>query len=267
MKTEVACTACGAAYLVDRAMLDGSGAVPCPACGQQMLRVLRQPSPEPDPGSASEPAAETPGPQPAATSPPAAGPVMHPVARGAAQAVARVPDPPPEAEREPPVPSSTVAAGGEEVVCPRCGLHFQPRPRPARTAEGGRKTVLVVEDNPYFIEIAQEALGERFNVRNARTFDEAWSALASGGIDLLVLDLTLDKGEGGRALLQQLGIKPCPILIFTARDESEMYGEEWDELRALGADDMVLKGMNVGETLTRKACELLDVDYDENGLA
>ena len=46
-----------------------------------------------------------------------------------------------------------------------------------------------------------------------------------------------------------------------------MYGREWDELQRLGADDMVLKGMNVGETLLRKASELLEVEVDDEGLS
>ena len=42
------------------------------------------------------------------------------------------------------------------------------------------------------------------------------------------------------------------------------YGESWDELRSLGADDLVRKGMNVGESLRRKVSALLGERWDED---
>jgi DNA-binding response OmpR family regulator len=122
--------------------------------------------------------------------------------------------------------------------------------------------VLVVEDMEYFREIARDALGEKYNVRTAKSAGEAQVAIAEGGIDLLVLDLTLDHSSGGESLLSQLQPKPCPILIFTAEDESEMYGDRWEELKSMGADDLVLKGMNVGDSLTKKVGELLGEPWD-----
>lgn len=256
MKTEVACTSCGSAYLVDRSLLDDTGSVPCPGCGQAMLRVLRQPGRaiEPSPKPVHEPAPEAvePPTPPSVQPAPARRFVVRP---SASQATARA-----VAPVDPPSP----AAQDRELVCPRCGLHFEPRERPAAETPADRHSVLVVEDNPYFAETVQNALRQRFEVRVAGSLSEAWSALAEGGIDLLVLDLVLGSGEESRALLEQLGEKPCPILVLTAQDETEMYGEAWSRLQRLGADDMVLKGINVGETLARKACELLGIEPDED---
>ena len=126
---------------------------------------------------------------------------------------------------------------------------------------GGR--VLIVEGMRYFQEIACEALSEEYEVIPASSATEARARLAEGGIDLMVLDLTLDGEDGGIKLLRGLSSKPCPILIFAAQDESEMYGDAWDELRKFGADDMVLKGMNVGESLARKVGALLGKPWDE----
>ena len=81
--------------------------------------------------------------------------------------------------------------------------------------------------------------GKRTARKTAATSADARSILAQGGIDLLVLDLTLDGCNAGRDLLVELQPKPCPILIFTAQDESEMYGESWEDLKRLGADDLV----------------------------
>jgi len=80
----------------------------------------------------------------------------------------------------------------------------------------------------------------------------------------MVLDLTLDGGEGGLDLLHELERKPCPVLIYTAQDESEMYGDQWDQLKRLGADDIVIKGLSVGDELIRKVGSLLGRIDDDN---
>ena len=55
----------------------------------------------------------------------------------------------------------------------------------------------------------------------------------------------------------------CPILIFTAKDESELYGDCWEELARLGADGLVIKGMNVSETLLRKVATMLGTPLED----
>jgi DNA-binding response OmpR family regulator len=127
----------------------------------------------------------------------------------------------------------------------------------AAPREGGRPTLLIVEDMDYFVEIARDALAGRYEVRTARTLGEARAALSGGGIDLLLLDITLAGGEDGLRLLREPPGKVCPVLLFTAQDESEMYGEGWDHLRSIGVDDVVIKGMNMGELLVRKVGALL----------
>jgi DNA-binding response OmpR family regulator len=147
-------------------------------------------------------------------------------------------------------------ARANEVCCPRCNLHFVPdaksKPKYVR-----RPTLLVVEDMEYFIEIARDALGGRYELKIARTLDEARALLLQGEIDLMLLDMTLEHGEDGLRLLREPPGKTCPVLLFTAQDESEMYGEGWAKLRALGVDDVVIKGMNMDEMLSRKVAEML----------
>lgn len=158
-------------------------------------------------------------------------------------------------------PAATAAA--EEVICPRCQLHFVPRVAQEQDPLSTRRTVLVVEDMEYFREIAKDALGELYEVKTADSPAEALRILGLGGIDLLVLDLSLEHTEDGLGLLTQLQPKPCPILIFTAEDEAEMYGERWEMLQQYGADDLVMKGMNVGEMLFKKVGDLLGVELEE----
>lgn len=242
MKIELRCPSCSERYLVERSMLPAEGGeMPCLECGSTIPVDIRDLEDRTAPGAGATTLA--PDPVPAAAAAPAAG-----VARAASTG-----------------PGS--GRGGEEVVCPRCKLHFVPRKAHAdavAAAQGGdRPTVLVVEDMDYFQEIARESLGARFEVRTAGTIDEARAALAAGGVDLMIIDLTLEGGDQGMALLRELQPKRFPILVFTAQDESEMYSGRWEELQALGADDLVRKGMNVGEVLLRKAADLLGIELAE----
>jgi CheY-like chemotaxis protein len=163
---------------------------------------------------------------------------------------------PPPAPKPPAVEPARARASANEVCCPRCNLHFVPdvRTKPRST---GRPTLLIVEDMEYFVEIARDALAGRYELKIARSLDEARALLLSGGIDLMLLDLTLEKGEDGLRLLREPPGKICPVLLFTAQDESEMYGEGWEKLLALGVDDVVIKGMNMDEALSRKVAEML----------
>ena len=122
------------------------------------------------------------------------------------------------AEPEIAEPESATAAAtttGEEIVCPRCQLHFVPRAAEKQDPASNRRTVLVVEDMEYFQEIAKDALGELYEVKTADSTAEALRILGQGGIDLLVLDLTLEHTEDGLGLLTRLQPMPCPILIST----------------------------------------------------
>ncbi len=230
MNLEFRCPACDKGYLIDRDSAEGD--IPCPGCGGLI---------GPDAGDPAKPID-----RPAAATPKGGDEQTQPVAAAS------------------PAPAAVaVATQPEEVVCPRCKLHFSPRRAESRPKSKDRPIVLVVEDMSYFREVAAEALSEHCEVRLAGTLDGARSILNHGGIDLLVLDLTLDGGDHGVDLLREMTYKPCPILIYTAQDENEMYGESWDELHKLGADDIVIKGMNVGESILRKVGALLGKSWHD----
>lgn len=229
MKIEVLCPDCGSGYLVDEADIPVTGSeVPCAGCGS-MIRI----SPED---------------------------LLSPAPKGPM-------DRRRTARKEPPAEAPAAAPAKEEVVCPRCGLHFTPRKSKVVAKRSARPTILVVEDMEYFLAIASDALSEKYEVLTARTVDEAFETLNRGKVDLIILDLTLDGGEHGLRILQALKPKPCPIVIFTAEDEADMYGDRWEELQEMGADDLVLKGMQVGETLARKVADLLGEAPDESDLS
>ena len=165
-----------------------------------------------------------------------------------------------------PPPAPLPATESTEVCCPRCGLHFAPESHAAAAAADQRRPVLLlVEDLEYFVEIARDALSGKYEVKTARSVVEARAELLRGGIDLLLLDLALEGGEDGLALLREAPGKTCPVLLFTAQDESEMYGDGWARLQGLGVDDVVIKGMNMGEMLTRKVAALLGEPLPQAG--
>ncbi len=233
MKVEVRCNSCKCAWLVEEQAAGGS--MSCPMCETSI-----GPSTAPAPVAAAAAVAAT------ATAVATATPVAaDPVAAVTASAPPAQPD-------------------LSEVVCPRCKLHFNAAGQPEVETPIERHTVLIVEDLEYFREVASDALSVNYKVKTAQSAHEARMILAEGGIDLLLLDLTLDGTEAGRDLLMQLDPKPCPILIFTAEDETDLYDGTWEGLKALGADDLVIKGMQVGESLVRKAGELLGMPMDES---
>lgn len=233
---KVSCPSCGAGYTVDPGKIPGKGGrLTCPACKKQWS--VFPPGQAPGSVEATRPAKDM--------APP--------------EVISRpVPTPMPAAAR-PQEPA-------KKVECPNCGHTFAPgqagaRRKTRRAAPrplGERKTILLVEDQAYFSEVAREALGAEYRTLSVSTKDEAMKIIQAQPPELMILDLSLARGQDGRDLLRAIPDKQFPILIFTARDETDLYGEPWRELKALGADGIVLKTMNVGEELRRKVSDLLD---------
>jgi predicted Zn finger-like uncharacterized protein len=150
------------------------------------------------------------------------------------------------------------ASASDSVSCPKCGHAFVPETKaPPAPSRAGKRIILLVEDQKYFTEVTREALGSEYRTVSVATKDEALKVMATEVPSLLILDLSLARGQDGRDLLKAIPNKAFPILIFTARDETELYGDAWEELKKLGADDIVHKGMNVGDELRRKVALLL----------
>ena len=174
------------------------------------------------------------------------------------EAVTRADTPSPRSKRVPPRVK-------EPVTCPECGHAFAPGPSPVqgaavpktqpRARDGGR--ILLVEDQKYFVELTREVLGESFQTTVVSNLSEASGVLDTEEFDLVILDLSLDEGEDGAKMLRTTKQRGIPVLIFTARDETELYGEPWENLRSAGATDLLIKGINVGEELKQKVGAIL----------
>ncbi|MSR19490.1 MAG: response regulator transcription factor [Gemmatimonadetes bacterium] len=124
----------------------------------------------------------------------------------------------------------------------------------ART-RGGR--ILVVDAEPHIRRVLDTILGkEGFDVVLADDGAEGLSALAAGGIDLVILDLLMP-GPHGLEVLAKIRSYPdrgrTPVIILTAK------GQDTDREAAFagGADDFVTKPFSP-KKLVARIREILD---------
>ena len=109
--------------------------------------------------------------------------------------------------------------------------------------------ILVVEDNLDLCELLCSALNENgYRAHGAENGEQALAVLADTVIDLIIADIMMPKMNGLELTknLREADIF-CPLLIVTAR-------EDYDSLQkafALGADDYMVKPINVKELLVR----------------
>src|SRR5678815_3891059 len=159
------------------------------------------------------------------------------------------------------------------VNCPKCGHFFVPYEQPGATLKPAaprkesrpRRKILLVEDQNYFAELTREALGDEFETTVTSNLGAARNLVATGGFDLVILDLSLEEGQDGSLMLQTTHAAGVPVLVFTARDESDLYAGVWEQLKAAGATDILIKGMNVGDELRQKVRALLEVKQTQQG--
>jgi DNA-binding response OmpR family regulator len=111
----------------------------------------------------------------------------------------------------------------------------------ARRADGERKTVLVVEDDPDAREIYVATLGYAgFDVVAADSIAQANAAVAKKKPDVVVLDCRLPDGSGIDLLRRWKASGPLmrtPVVVVTAFSESEHV----DGARRAGADAFMVK--------------------------
>ncbi len=112
----------------------------------------------------------------------------------------------------------------------------------------GRRTILLVEDEPAITEPLAESLErEGFDLRIAGTVAEALDAAARVQPDLILLDLMLPDGSGFDVCRRVRDSSQVPIIMLTAR------GDEADRIVGLelGADDYVVKPFSAREVVAR----------------
>src|SRR3954468_20812416 len=112
----------------------------------------------------------------------------------------------------------------------------------------GRRTVLLVEDEPSITEPLEEALvREGFDTRATATAVEALQLARSADPDLVLLDVMLPDGSGFDVCRELRQSSQVPIIMLTAR------GDEADRVvgLVLGAEEIVCKPFSAREVVAR----------------
>jgi CheY-like chemotaxis protein len=95
------------------------------------------------------------------------------------------------------------------------------------------KNVLLVDDDPVFVEAVSAVLESRFRVRSAANGKEAHQRIKEETPDLIVLDVMMDYLSEGfdvaRKLRQDPDTKSIPIIMLTGVDQMYNYRMEVDE--------------------------------------
>lgn len=112
--------------------------------------------------------------------------------------------------------------------------------------------VLLIEDNPgdaRLIEVMlKEADGATFEVRRAERLEQALGELGTGGIDVVLSDLSLPDSQGMETFQRLHSRAPhCPIIVLSGLNDTNTA------LKAvhLGAQDYLVKGQVDGQLLAR----------------
>jgi two-component system response regulator RegX3 len=113
---------------------------------------------------------------------------------------------------------------------------------------GDAGRVLLVEDETSIADPFAQALARNgFQPVIARTAGDALRLAREGGIDVVLLDLSLPDGDGRDVCRELRRVSDVPIIMLTARGTvtDRVVGLE------LGADDYVVKPFAVGEVISR----------------
>ena len=113
-------------------------------------------------------------------------------------------------------------------------------------------TVLLIEDNPGDARLVREMLtatnGATFDLVHVDRLASGLTRLAVGGIDVILLDLTLPDSHGPDTLIRACGHAPdAPIVVMTSLDDEALGVRLMHE----GAQDYLVKGQIDGNLLAR----------------
>jgi PAS domain S-box-containing protein len=112
--------------------------------------------------------------------------------------------------------------------------------------------ILLVEDNPGDVALLEAMLSEqrgcRLSIETASRVSDAARRLDSGGIDVVLLDLTLPDARGIEAIVRlQQHCERVPIIVQTGLDDEDLAIKSMQ----LGAEDYLVKGQVDGQMLIR----------------
>jgi PAS domain S-box-containing protein len=113
-------------------------------------------------------------------------------------------------------------------------------------------SILLVEDNPGDAVLLREALldagPERFQLNHVKCLADGLRILAGGGVDVVLLDLSLPDEHGLKTVTRaRLAAPGVPIVVLTGLDDEEFAIKAVRE----GAEDYLVKGQIDGRLLVR----------------
>lgn len=122
----------------------------------------------------------------------------------------------------------------------------------------GQKSVLVIEDNEFIVELVRKVLRSTgLTVYDAQNAKKGHHAVMRLEPDLIILDRGLPDGDGNQ-LLNKLKNDPrtahIPIMMLTAENRDRFVESSLD----LGADDYMIKPFKADHFLTRVRMLLKD---------
>jgi len=96
-----------------------------------------------------------------------------------------------------------------------------------------KKSVLLVDDDPVFVEAMTAVLETRFRIRSAGNGREAFQRIAEERPDLIILDVMMEYLSEGfdvaRRLREERSTSDIPIVMLTGVDQMYNYRMEVDE--------------------------------------
>ncbi len=118
-----------------------------------------------------------------------------------------------------------------------------------------RKTILIVDDTPDNITLLATLLRDRYNTKVATSGATALQVVASGTVDLILLDIMMPEMDGYetcRRLKANPATSAIPVLFLTAKSQPE------DEAlgRSVGAVEFLRKPVNPGVLFAHVAAHL-----------
>lgn len=108
-------------------------------------------------------------------------------------------------------------------------------------------TILVVDDEVALLDLVTSFLKKEYHVITTTSGIEAIQLIQTKAVDLIILDVMMEKMDGFTACEKIREISSVPVLMLTARS-----GEE-DKIRGLklGADDYIVKPFSPRELVAR----------------
>ena len=108
----------------------------------------------------------------------------------------------------------------------------------------GKKTLLLVEDNPDFLSYMAHTLSDEHRILQAHNGKEALEVLEQQVVDVVISDIMMNEMDGltlCRTIKSRIETSHIPVILLTAKvmEEDEVKGFE------MGADDYITKPFNV----------------------